>query len=99
MFPEIKKEMFPEINQRPYTALEVLVPNIRGRDNSILHKLFEKIENKEHPFPKAFNESDITLTSRLDRGSTRQERYKPTSLVTIGGKILNESQQTEPTVY
>ena len=55
----------------------------------ILLKLFQKIA-KEGTLPNSFHEATITLISKSDKDNTKQEIYRPISLLNIGAKILNK---------
>ena len=54
----------------------------------ILLKLFDKIE-MEGKLQNSFYKASIILTSKLDKGSTIKENYKPISLMNMDTKILN----------
>ena len=53
----------------------------------ILHKLFQKAE-QEGKFLKTFYEAAITLLP--NKNNTKNENYRPVSLMTLDTKILNK---------
>ena len=54
----------------------------------ILLKLFQRIA--EGKLPSSFNEATVTLIPKPDKDATREENYRPRSLMNIDGKILNK---------
>ena len=58
---------------------------LRGKIMPILHKLFQKIENKGIIFN--FFEARI---SKWDKDFTEKENYRPIPLVNINGKIFKK---------
>jgi hypothetical protein len=54
-----------------------------------LLKLSHKIERKG-TLPNSFYEASITLNPKPDRDTSKKEKYRPISLMTINAKILNK---------
>jgi hypothetical protein len=56
---------------------------------AVLHKLFHKIE-AEGTLTNSFYEATITLISKPQKDPTKTVDFRPTSLMNIDEKILNE---------
>jgi hypothetical protein len=58
------------------------------RSNSVLHKIFHKIE-AESTLPNSFYEATITLIPKPQKYPTMIENFRPISFMNIDAKILN----------
>ena len=52
-------------------------------------KLSHKIAG-EGTLPKSFHEDTIALIPKANKGKTKKENYRPTSLMNIDAKVLNK---------
>jgi hypothetical protein len=64
-----------------------------------LLKLFHKIQ-RERTLPNSIYKANITLIPKQDMDPTKQENYKPVSLMNINTKILQKNNgKPNPTTY
>ena len=55
----------------------------------ILHRLFEKIQT-DGRLANSFYEASIIIIPKLDKDTTKKEKFRPISLMNIDAKILNK---------
>ena len=61
----------------------------KGEITSILHRLFQKIQEDER-FPNFFCEASTILIPKPDKGIRKKENFRPISLMNIDAKIFNK---------
>jgi hypothetical protein len=59
----------------------------------MLLKLFYEIE-REGTLPNLFYEANITLIPKPDKDTSKQEKYRPISLMNTDAKIFNKIMAT-----
>ena len=78
--------------QKPWTRLQSLAgefyKTFKEELTPILLRLFQKIQ-EDRRLPSSFYEANITLVPKLDKDTTKKEKYRPILLMKTGAKIFN----------
>ena len=84
-----KKSLPPNENTGPDSFSGEFYQTCRGELMPILLKLFQKLQRKEH-FQTHSYEAIITLIQKSGKDNTKNENYRPISLMNIDTNILNK---------